>query len=349
MDDIDKIAWDGVHLVQNDADLSSNANLNNQITVFENFFTEAIDRHAPFCEVTLKRPSAGYWLTDEIVKLMDNRDAYKNIFNISGDVYFYEKYRECRNIVNHAVRRAKFEDYNRNINSKLQNMKVFHNNLKSYNIVDTGIKKKSVCDFSPDDLNDYFSANNNSPVNKDRLADELSRIRQSPQNNLSFRFRKVNAHDVKKATNSLKSNACGIDKISSFFIKTSIDLVAPVLASIFNYSIEHQIFPERWKLAIINPIPKVNEPKCLKDFRPISLLSTLSKIFEKLIADQMKEFLFGNELMSKFQSSYKIFHGCTTALVHITDYIYEALDNSYIVFFGFCLITAKHLTLRIMS
>ena len=66
---------------------------------------------------------------------MDNRDAYKNIFNNSGDSYFYEKYRECRNLVNHAVRRAKIDDYNRNINNKLQNIKAFHRNLKSYDIV----------------------------------------------------------------------------------------------------------------------------------------------------------------------------------------------------------------------
>ena len=332
LEDVKKIEWDSVDGVQDDACLSPITNLNNQITVFENFFTEAIDKHAPFHKVVLKRPSASYTLTDEITKLMDNRDAYKNIFNNSGDSYFYEKYRECRNLVNHAVRRAKIDDYNRNINNKLQNIKAFHRNLKSYDIVDAGIKNRSVCDFSPDDLNNFFSANNNSPVNAERLADEISRIRRRPTNHLSFRFRHVNSDEVKKVVKSLKSNACGIDKISTFFIKTSIEYIAPVLASIFNYSIEHQIFPDRWKIGIINPIPKVSEPKLLKDFRPISLLSALSKIFEKLIADQMKEFLFGNELMNKFQSSYKIFHGCTTALVHITDFIYQALDDAYIVF-----------------
>ena len=67
-------------------------------------------------------------------------------------------------------------------------------------------------------------------------------------------------------------------------------------------------------------MPKVSEPKLLKDFRPISLLSALSKIFEKLIADQMKEFLFGNELMNKFQSSYKIFHGCLFILLYQKDH-----------------------------
>ena len=69
LEDVKKIEWDSVDGVQDDACLSPITNLNNQITVFENFFTEAIDKHAPFHKVVLKRPSASYTLSDEITKL----------------------------------------------------------------------------------------------------------------------------------------------------------------------------------------------------------------------------------------------------------------------------------------
>ena len=58
--------------------------------------------------------------------------------------------------------------------------------------------------------------------------------------------------------------------------------ISGVLTHIINISFEHSIFPDRWKLAIIKPIPKILCPLKASDFRPISILPALSKIIEKL-------------------------------------------------------------------
>ena len=122
------------------------------------------------------------------------------------------------------------------------------------------------------------------------LADELHRIGLIRQNRKCFFFRDVTEIEIKKVVSTMKSNSCGVDQIGIFFIKSCISSIGHVIADMCNFSLKEKIFPDKWKVAIIKPIPKVNNPSKLKDFMPISLLTTLSKIFEKLVADQMKKF-----------------------------------------------------------
>ena len=81
--------------------------------------------------------------------------------------------------------------------------------------------------------------------------------------------------EVKNVVRGMKSNSCGIDRISLFFVQTSLDEIIGAITEIFNFSIDKSIFPDRWKIAVIKPIPKTNNPFRLKDYRPISLISLL--------------------------------------------------------------------------
>ena len=195
--------------------------MNSQILVFENYFSDVINKHAPFREITVKKPISCTWMTDDLVKLMDSRDLYKKYFNETNDPYFYDKFKELKNKVTHSIRKAKIADFNANINSKLQNIKLFHSNLKSYNIVETGLKKNNHCNFSPTELNDFFSANNNAPVDPHILAKEIERIENSTAIPISFRFRKVTEAEIVKVVRDMKSNSCGIDNIGLFLSKTA--------------------------------------------------------------------------------------------------------------------------------
>ena len=110
----------------------------------------------------------------------------------------------------------------------------------------------------------------------------------------------------------------------------SISATARIFAEIVNASLKSGYFPSRWKKARIKPIPKINDPITATDFRPISLLIAFSKIIEKIVAKQMKDYLIKNNLLDKYQSAYRAQHSTTTALVDITNNIYKFLDNSEI-------------------
>lgn len=90
--------------------------------------------------------------------------------------------------------------------------------------------------------------------------------------------------DIISATiKGLKSRtACGIDGIPAFIIKGISDIIAPILASLFNWSLYTGAVPSVWKTAVVTPIPKKG-PNVLANHRPISVVGVVPKIFEKIL------------------------------------------------------------------
>ena len=186
------------------------------------------------------------------------------------------------------------------------------------------------CHLDPNILNANFVKNNNLPICDNKIKKMVRKINRN-SSRVNFEFQPVTASDVIQITKTLKSNSCGVDGISAFFIKLGISSSAQIFSELVNTSLKSGLFPSRWKKARIKPIPKITDPITPGDFRPISLLPAFSKIMEKLMAKQMKEYLIKNKFLDKFQSAYRGQHSTITALVDITDNIYKALDNSEII------------------
>ena len=76
------------------------------------------------------------------------------------------------------------------------------------------------------------------------------------------------------------------------------------------------------------PIPKVKVPTKPSDYRPISVLAVLSKVFKRVILNQVKQFIDKHEVYQLTQSSYRKGHSCITALLKLRDDIQCALNSS---------------------
>ena len=227
------------------------------------------------------------------------------------------------------IRKAKIIDLNNKINKKIGDGKKFHFNAKEFNIVEGKKCGLSKCHLDPNKLNESFVKNNNAPISDSAVNRLVRRINRNSRR-ANFEFSEVSPNEIIEISKTLKSNSCGIDEISAFFIKLSITSSALIFSKIVNASLKSGLFPSRWKKARIKPIPKISDPITATDFRPISLLITFSKILEKIVAKQIKKFLSVNNFFDKFQSAYREQHSTTTALLDITDNIYKALDNSEI-------------------
>ena len=125
--------------------------------------------------------------------------------------------------------------------------------------------------------------------------------------------------------------ATGDDEISAKILKACNDTIAPILTQIINLGYKTSIFPDRLKSAIIKPIFKTDDPNLITNYRPISILTILSKIFERAAVDQMISFLEKYELINKNQHAYRKFHNTITCLFEVLQKIYTALDNKKII------------------
>ena len=76
-------------------------------------------------------------------------------------------------------------------------------------------------------------------------------------------------------------------------------------------------FPNVWKTARISPIRTIDHPKCEDDFRPISILPAMSKIFERIVLKQMLDFIDHTALLGPHMSGFSKGHSTTTALLTI--------------------------------
>ena len=340
LNDIANAPFDNIYAVSED-DLDSKA------TIFENYFKDVIDLHAPLKTTTVKYPKAP-WLTDDIRKNMDDRDRQKNIFNsikkkmskvptwspkhcnLKRQLHLADdQFKMLRNIVNRKIRQSKKDTFNSEVNDKLKYAKQYHAALKKHDVVESKFSGPNTSNFDPNTLNSVFTSNNNAHVDEKKVNDEATRI----LNNCaapSFGFREVSVATVVKTVKSLKSNACGVDNISSQFLKMAIDFVAPYITHIVNCSFKYNRFPDRWKHAIIKAIPKNDNPEAPSDFRPISLLPAISKIIEKIAFSQMCTFFKSSSSLDQLQSAYKQFHSTTTALLTICDDVYKAIDKSMV-------------------
>ena len=99
------------------------------------------------------------------------------------------------------------------------------------------------------------------------------------------------------------------------------------LEMIFKSCIKNGEYPSEWKKANVVPVHKKGDKQLLKNYRPISLLPIFEKIFERIIYNNIFEYLTTKKLISDNQSGSKPGDSCINQLLSITHEIYHSLDN----------------------
>ena len=133
---------------------------------------------------------------------------------------------------------------------------------------------------------------------------------------------------VPKAIKQLKNGkAPGPDKIPTMLIKDAADLIFKTLTMVLNSSLRKGIFPDVWKLARVTPIFKSGSKSEANNYRPISVISVFSRILERIVHDQVYEYLKANKVLTMSQSAFQKLCSTITSLIDSTDYWYENIDH----------------------
>ena len=118
--------------------------------------------------------------------------------------------------------------------------------------------------------------------------------------------------------------------IPSKLLKMAASIVAPSLTAIFTKSILTGIHPTEWKTARVTPVFKKGVKSDLNNYRPISVIPVVSRVFEKIVYDQLYQYLNDNKLLSSCQSGFRSLHSTLTALLEATNSWSVNIDNGFL-------------------
>ena len=135
--------------------------------------------------------------------------------------------------------------------------------------------------------------------------------------------------EIIKIVRSLPSKlSSGHDNISNVLLKELIDILAPVLTMVFNKSLETGEFPEVMKLAEVVPLFKGKEHYLSNNYRPISLLTTISKILEKIVYQRVYDNLTKTGQLYDNQYGFHEKHSCEHAIGQVLGNVLKGLENN---------------------
>lgn len=144
-----------------------------------------------------------------------------------------------------------------------------------------------------------------------------------------FVFNQISVDEVYKLLLKCnKSKAPGPDMITNTILSSIARTISPGLTTFFNFSINNGVFPKKWKTSNVVPIFKnKGEKSDVKNYRPISLLNCISKVFERLVANQINNHLKTNNLIYNQQAGFQQDDSTINQLIVFTDKILQAMEE----------------------
>ena len=137
----------------------------------------------------------------------------------------------------------------------------------------------------------------------------------------------IRQHNREKSV--YKTKSCTLDPFPTWLLKKCVKKLLPAITNLINLSLKNSEVPTKFKKALVSPLlKKVSlDHELLNNYRPVSNLSFISKLLEKVVADRLRSHMDANGLNEIFQSAYKKKHSTETALIRVQNDILCALDS----------------------
>ena len=143
-----------------------------------------------------------------------------------------------------------------------------------------------------------------------------------------FSLLSVSENFVMTELRKLKTNkAIGLDKISAKLLKDASEVIAPIIQKLINMSITQCCFPNLWKSAKVTALFKSGDATNCDNYRPISILPTVSKILERTVKSQLYSYLEENSLLYTQQSGFRSKTSTSTVFLQLTDTLLHNMDK----------------------
>ena len=290
---------------------------------------ETLDVHAPFIEINPKEKNVYIpWYNEELKEKIKIKKELLKDSRTYGRNFFKERLKKITNIITFLKKFLK-QKY---ILEELE--KAGEDPKKIWKVINFLVGKKETPEkIEPEELNqnkvnkyNEFFATIGINIEKE-LNTNMNYINEKNFDFPAFKFENETTENIEKIIDRIKTDvATGMDNIPSKIIKNTKSILSPYLTKIINLSFETKTFPDILKNAIIKPIFKKDDKNDISNYRPISILPVISKIFERATLNQLIEYFEKYDLINCFQHAYRKFHGTVTCLFELLNEIYHLID-----------------------
>ena len=251
---------------------------------------------------------------------------------------FYNKY---RNLVNYAIKALKKRYYNNAfINMKtnikgtwrLLNELLERKQKNSINELEVNGSTSTDPSLISNTLNNFFCSISSELRASLPPHSDSNHFDNFPSSSSSIFFSPTSASEVSTVITSFENKKCHTEDIPFKILKSVSPIISSHVASLFNLMIENGHYPDCLKIAKVTPVHKSGNTHLCTNYRPISVLKNLNKIFERLIFKRLNNFLTAKNIFYKHQYGFTTQKGTTDACVRVIGNIQHALrENKYAI------------------
>ena len=284
-------------------------------------------------------------MTDDLLTLVNRKND------------LYKEWKSTNDIVEYNRKKINFKTFDKIIDKNIEEAKkiyyhttfsAYKNNLKkTWAMINDTLHKKKNCNDFPTEFrinnesitdpiqisnhfNNYFAnvglnlaSNMNVHHNIQNFTDYLNK-----PSNIDFTFEPTSENDIYNIINNLKNkNSTGKDEISNKLLKSIKHIISKPLSVIINQSLVTGIFPNALKISKVIPLYKKGDKQYLSNYRPISLLPTISKVFERVLYTQIYDHFNINSLLCEEQYGFRSKHSTELATIKLVDKIIKDMDD----------------------
>ena len=288
-------------------------------------FVSVYDKHAPFIKKRVKQETKPPWISKDI-----DKERYKRAqLSHSGT---RSEFKKQRNKVNSMIRKSKMTYFRNLVTSTKDSRQIWRaiNMLTNKHIAKS---QKVITEITPDQFNDHFANIASKVISKDSSEEnDLSQLLQyinSKDIKYPFQMEPITTQDVSKSISLLKTSCTrDLDGLDSKILKMAKPIIIDSLTYLYNLCIDKNTFPIKFKEAKVIPLHKSGETSDPSNYRPISILSVLSKPLERHIKTHLYSYLSKNNLLHEDQSGFRKHHSCNTALIQLIDNLLLSINEN---------------------
>jgi hypothetical protein len=327
--ELDKTDWDSC-FETDDVDTA--------VETWTELFKNVANRCIPNKQATV-RPEDKTWYNGYLRRLCRKQQRDHRMAKQNSNEFTWEAYRTSRNFYFQEVQRMKIEHDQRLADDLANDLRANPKKWWSTAKETLGLNKKSTIPamvstdgtIHNDDegkaalFNEYFTGVQtlSSDPTVDNLPDQNLDETGPHLDNIS-----ATTKDVKDLLSILNvTKAYGPDNIGPKLLKEAAPSITASLVKLFNLSLSKGIFPSSWKLANVVPIYKKAEEFFAMNYRPISLLSTIAKVFERVVFKYLFNYFRDNFMISIWQSGFLPGTSTVTQLIEVYDQFCKAVSK----------------------